>query len=572
MIEKPSLNQADLCHYQGRLKGQGKNSWAAISTCNTTIHGVIYDGEELWHLHQITPQIHHLYQHSHQHEQNLTCGYDQDKSRRVKRDVSEGKNANEIEQEVTKLKKSKLKGPWNANKQSRYVELVLVVDKQEYMEHNQDLDLVYRICKDVANVMNALYSPLNIYIALVGVVVWTEHDEINLSTDGDTTLKNFLHYRKERLVKEHPNDNAQLLTGIHFEGGVVGKALKGPICTYEFSGGVNMWHSDVVGLVATTVAHEMGHNFGMDHDKDDCECPDDKCIMAPASSTMKPTFWSSCSLEYLALAFEHGNVLLLVLEHAQQMYYKNRQEYYMQLLCNTKLMEDHNMFNAHPNPSLFVSGMDYCLRNKPEKLFQSPVCGNSFVEPGEECDCGLKDHCDNPCCNPETCTLFANATCATGECCDFSTCQPKSPGSSCRPAEHECDLPEFCDGLNEYCPADVYKVDGIPCKVGSSFCYKGTCRTHSDQCRLLWGPSGKKSDNQCYEQNKKGTRHGNCGYDRVNDTYIACEETDVRCGMLHCQHLNERLEFGTESAAILSHSFINSGGRIIPCRYVSKLS
>ena len=51
-----------------------------------------------------------------------------------------------------------------------------------------------RICKDVANVMNALYSPLNIYIALVGVVVWTEHDEINLSTDGDTTLKNFLHY------------------------------------------------------------------------------------------------------------------------------------------------------------------------------------------------------------------------------------------------------------------------------------------------------------------------------------------------------------------------------------------
>ena len=56
---------------------------------------------------------------------------------------------------------------------------------------------------------------------MVGVVVWTEHDEINLSTDGDTTLKNFLHYRKERLVKEHPNDNAQLLTGIHFEGKIL---------------------------------------------------------------------------------------------------------------------------------------------------------------------------------------------------------------------------------------------------------------------------------------------------------------------------------------------------------------
>lgn len=57
-----------------------------------------------------------------------------------------------------------------------------------------------------------------------------------------------------------------------FDNGVVGKALKGPICTYEYSGGVNNNHSPVIGLVATTIAHEMGHNFGknlifMDHSK-----------------------------------------------------------------------------------------------------------------------------------------------------------------------------------------------------------------------------------------------------------------------------------------------------------------
>ena len=34
-------------------------------------------------------------------------------------------------------------------------------------------------------------------------------------------------FRRERLVKEHPNDNAQLLTGVQFDQGVVGKALKG---------------------------------------------------------------------------------------------------------------------------------------------------------------------------------------------------------------------------------------------------------------------------------------------------------------------------------------------------------
>ena len=307
MIERPAIHQADLCHYQGSLRGN-RQGYAAISTCKGQIQGVIHDGQDLWHLHP-SAQVYHLYRHSHQ-TSNLTCGY-VDPEPRKKRDIAA--SANDLENSLdnrgsleTGQSSTALRGPWNANKRSRYVELVLVVDHLEFKEHDSDLEKVYRICKDVANVMNALYSPLNIYIALVGVVVWTEFDEIQLSTDGDTTLKNFLHYRKERLVKEHPNDNAQLLTGIHFEAGVVGKALKGPICTYEFSGGVSMWHSDVVGLVATTVAHEMGHNFGMDHDKEDCECPDEKCIMAPASSTMKPTFWSSCSLEHLALAFEHG--------------------------------------------------------------------------------------------------------------------------------------------------------------------------------------------------------------------------------------------------------------------------
>lgn len=61
-----------------------------------------------------------------------------------------------------------------------------------------------------------LYIPLNIFITLVGVVVWTEYNEITLESNGDTTLTNFLTYRREHLVKDHPNDNAQLLTYILF--------------------------------------------------------------------------------------------------------------------------------------------------------------------------------------------------------------------------------------------------------------------------------------------------------------------------------------------------------------------
>ena len=42
-------------------------------------------------------------------------------------------------------------------------------------------------------------------------------------------------------------------------------------------------HSTLIGPVATTIAHEMGHNLGMQHDDHTCVCNDIRCIMAASS-------------------------------------------------------------------------------------------------------------------------------------------------------------------------------------------------------------------------------------------------------------------------------------------------
>lgn len=110
---------------------------------------------------------------------------------------------------------------------------MLVVDNKVYKTLGDSLKAVHHHCKEIANIINALYVPLNIFIALVGIVVWNDVNEVDLSNDGDKTLKNFLHYRRKILVKDHPNDNAQLLTKEQFEGGVVGQFLKLDFCYFS---------------------------------------------------------------------------------------------------------------------------------------------------------------------------------------------------------------------------------------------------------------------------------------------------------------------------------------------------
>lgn len=76
---------------------------------------------------------------------------------------------------------SEIHEPYNANDQSRYIELTMVVDYGLFKKLERDHDKVHQFCKDIMKHVNAFSSPLNIFVALTGVKVWDDQNHADFT-------------------------------------------------------------------------------------------------------------------------------------------------------------------------------------------------------------------------------------------------------------------------------------------------------------------------------------------------------------------------------------------------------
>ncbi|XP_021431767.2 disintegrin and metalloproteinase domain-containing protein 8 isoform X1 [Oncorhynchus mykiss] len=468
-------NYEDHCYYHGHIQGI-EDSSVSVGICSG-ISGFVRAEQKVYLIEPLGDSAdgeHALYRQEHLRTNKASCGHSNDST---VYDHDQGPASRLSGLFKSKGWKSKpITGP------QRFVEMYLVADYTEYKIFGSETKT--RML-EIANHVDKLYQPLNIRVMLVGLEMWTTRDHIDVTASPENTLDRFLQWRQDDLLKRVKHDNAQFVTGKDFLGDTVGLANKLAMCTGS-SGAVNQDHNRNPFGIASTIAHEMGHNLGMSHDTSGCTCGtslyNDNCVMADRLRSVYPELFSGCSQEQLSDFLERAN------------------------------------------PS--------CLQDTPssDKLYVGPACGNGFLDPGEECDCGTVEECKNPCCDPTTCRLTEGSSCDHGTCCE--NCQLKQATSLCRAASSDCDLAEYCTGTSEHCPEDTFKMNGKPCNYSLGYCYNGQCPTLQQHCKRLWGPAAQVGTDSCFNLNLGGIEGAHCG--RTKYGFVRCTPQNIKCGTLFC--------------------------------------
>ncbi|XP_019515093.1 PREDICTED: disintegrin and metalloproteinase domain-containing protein 7 [Hipposideros armiger] len=454
----------------------------------------------------------------------------------------------------------------------KYVELFIVADGTVYRRNNYPRSKLRSRIWGMVNFVNMIYKTLDIHVTLVGLEMWSNGDKIEVDSNIETTLLHFSVWQETILKKRRNFDHVFLLSGKWLYTHAQGTSYPEGMCLPFYSSSVIKDLLPDLNVVANRMAHQLGHNLGLQHDNYPCTCTLGRCVMDSDGSIP-------------ALKFSKCNRI----QH-------------MQFLTDYK-------------PT--------CMFNVPfsDKLSDSPHCGNKKLDEGEECDCGpvqvddseLECQCEEgqvPVDWEETlnvtsvsilvvvlvmviiglgalallirsqkCIKLKQAqspprdtlgvenkgyffdeqqtriepilpnihplhVCSNNECVNIekvynstncsSQCSEnmKKVGSVCRPAKDECDFPEVCTGHSSGCPKDQFQANGFPCKNKKGYCFMGKCPTRDDQCSELFNDEAKDSSDICYTMNKKGNRFGYCK--NKDNRLIPCEEKDVKCGKIYC--------------------------------------
>ncbi|XP_060226911.1 A disintegrin and metalloproteinase with thrombospondin motifs 10 isoform X1 [Meriones unguiculatus] len=332
------------CLYAGHLQGQAGSSHVAISTCGG-LHGLIVADDEEYLIEPLQggakgrrgPEEsgpHVVYKRSSLRHPHLdtACGVRDEKPwkgrpwwLRTLKPPPARPLGNETERGQPGLKRSVSR--------ERYVETLVVADKMMVAYHGRRdveqyvlaiMNIVAKLFQDssLGNIVNILVTRL--------ILLTEDQPTLEITHHAGKSLDSFCKWQKsivshsghgnaipENGVANH--DTAVLITRYDIciyknkPCGTLGLAPVGGMCERERSCSIN---EDIGLATAFTIAHEIGHTFGMNHDGVGNGCGargQDPAKLMAAHITMKtnPFVWSSCSRDYITSFLDSGLGLCL---------------------------------------------------------------------------------------------------------------------------------------------------------------------------------------------------------------------------------------------------------------------
>ncbi|NWU96036.1 ATS7 metalloproteinase, partial [Upupa epops] len=315
------------CHMVGEVRGrEPSRGLAALSTCDG-LKGVFQLMDEDYFIEPLPPsfreegaaQPHRIYK-----RQAPELGAERSRRAPAPREtcgVHESLERSERRRERWEQKQpGKRRIKQRSVSREKWVETLVVADTKMVEYHGSESieKYVLRVMNMVAGLFHhaSIGNPINIAIVRL-ILLEDEEEDLKISHHADNTLKSFCKWQKGINLKgdSHPlhHDVAVLLTrkdicaAMNRPCETLGLSHVAGMCQPHRSCNIN----EDTGLpLAFTVAHELGHSFGIQHDGSSNDCgPVGKrpFIMSPQLLyDTSPLTWSRCSREYITRFLDRG--------------------------------------------------------------------------------------------------------------------------------------------------------------------------------------------------------------------------------------------------------------------------
>lgn len=210
----------------------------------------------------------------------------------------------------------------------RFVETLVVADKKMVGYHGRR-DIEHYVLS-VMNIVAKLYRDSSlgnvVNIVVTRLIVLTEDQpDLEINHHADKSLDSFCRWQRS-ILSGHGGANGVPETGVaHHDNAVL--ITRYDICTYKNKPCGTLGLASVAGMCepdrscsinediglgsAFTIAHEIGHNFGMNHDGIGNSCgtkghESAKLMAAHITANTDPFSWSACSRDYISSFLDSG--------------------------------------------------------------------------------------------------------------------------------------------------------------------------------------------------------------------------------------------------------------------------